>query len=795
MAPVDSDPVTGSVTVALNPPDGQRGYVGIELTRAPVAPGGYYLAVRSVGSTPYRIRPAAHLFERSLPEHELEGSFAFFTVLGGEILDENFQRVEAFQVDQPKIAYVRMSDPTEVEDTIVVTFETFDEGDGLVDRIDTLTLTRVGRSAVFLSPPIELHPGFTEASGAQAMASGPPKTRTAPKGRAKVRNPSRDVAKTVTRWGDTYLVPFGLTLPLRVYQSLAFNHLVTPPRHYICSPPAGDCPLLENLLRDPASVQMTITLPAGADAEGERQLARMELEPGPQPEAGWYLRGIRMTMDGAGAPMTWSDGTARAPEGRLTVKATSPTLAELATARVAVTPPARLGERTDGYPVCHTPNLLLEPLVISIADKYGIPPHYLMSQVHKEAMKGSNGCLNEYSYRYEPYGFDFTFISGDEPDACENNAHKLLQAPNGTTFVGHPFFAQGLSNGQSPDQVEVKPASYCGNPVTPRTLNKTLVPVGAYPTAKFTIADFPGSVHWNVRIRDHQNNEPFLRNRPGSPLTTNEYRVDCRSGLVTFGRPLAQAEAEVLRVDFTPTVVVRRPRPTGFGAALASPFAVTTAEINQRGPNLVTPPNNPATTISAWAAPRLCADEVLTQSIRRYDFGSDEVAALSAWESCMLIKEDPSFDVQGQWYGGASFGLLQVWPANAASTIRSAAPDKGPLLRALYDPLTEPGTKLFIPAIGVEFGAAADVYITVRGEVKSDENKVWPYEGACASDDTAWPRTQCTWQRWWARRFAAFNRGSDDGNCKPNGNDCDVSEFVNYGLRIVEGSVQFVPAP
>ena len=434
MAPVDSDPVTGSVTVALNPPDGQRGYLGVELTRAPVAPGGYYLAVRSVGSTPYRIRPAAHLFERSLPEHELEGSFAFFTVLGGEILDENFQRVEAFQVDQPKIAYVRMSDPTEVEDTIVVTFETFDEGDGLVDRIDTLTLTRVGRSAVFLSPPIELHPGFTEASGAQAMASGPPKTRTAPKGRAKVRNPSRDVAKTVTRWGDTYLVPFGLTLPLRVYQSLAFNHLVTPPRHYICSPPAGDCPLLENLLLDPASVQMTITVPAGADAEGDRQLARLEREPGPDPEAGWYLRGIRMTMDGAGAPMTWSDGTVRAPEGRITVKATSPTLAELATARVAVSRPSALGccatASCPGFGACTTvypaPATVgdLEPLVIDEADRWGVPPHYLMAQVVQEA--GTfDGHLNAYAFRYEPTSRDFKIATGDHGTAVDNQRYLL----------------------------------------------------------------------------------------------------------------------------------------------------------------------------------------------------------------------------------------------------------------------------------------------------------------------------------------------------------------------------------
>ena len=62
LGPVDSDGTTGILpSLTLNEAGGQRGYLGIELTKAPVAPGTYYILVESIGPTPYRIRQGADL--------------------------------------------------------------------------------------------------------------------------------------------------------------------------------------------------------------------------------------------------------------------------------------------------------------------------------------------------------------------------------------------------------------------------------------------------------------------------------------------------------------------------------------------------------------------------------------------------------------------------------------------------------------------------------------------------------------------------------------------------------------
>jgi len=132
--------------------------------------------------------------------------------------------------------------------------------------------------------------------------------------------------------------------------------------------------------------------------------------------------------------MTWSDGTVRAPEGRITVKATSPTLAELATARVAVSRPSALGccatASCPGFGACTTvypaPATVgdLEPLVIDEADRWGVPPHYLMAQVVQEA--GTfDGHLNAYAFRYEPTSRDFKIATGDHGTAVDNQRYLL----------------------------------------------------------------------------------------------------------------------------------------------------------------------------------------------------------------------------------------------------------------------------------------------------------------------------------------------------------------------------------
>jgi len=57
----------------LNDAVAQRGYMGIELTKAPVNPGSTYIVVRSIGGTAYRIRWESQLIARSDPSEDLVG--------------------------------------------------------------------------------------------------------------------------------------------------------------------------------------------------------------------------------------------------------------------------------------------------------------------------------------------------------------------------------------------------------------------------------------------------------------------------------------------------------------------------------------------------------------------------------------------------------------------------------------------------------------------------------------------------------------------------------------------------
>jgi len=105
---VNSDGMTGILpSLELNPAGGARGYLGIELTKAPVDPGTYYVLVESTGATPYRIRQGADLVRRAGQESEYLGAYAVCTVAGGEFLDESFQRIDPdILVSQPTPVWV-----------------------------------------------------------------------------------------------------------------------------------------------------------------------------------------------------------------------------------------------------------------------------------------------------------------------------------------------------------------------------------------------------------------------------------------------------------------------------------------------------------------------------------------------------------------------------------------------------------------------------------------------------------------------------------------------------------------
>jgi hypothetical protein len=159
LGPVDSEGLTGVLSsLTLNEAGGQRGYLGIELTKAPVNPGQYLIMMESIGSTPYRIRWQSQLFGRATPEEDLKGGFVICTVLGGEILDENFQRIKQLVVDRPRQVYVRIDDPTRAVSTFPIDVAT-EEGDGTpVDSISGVLVTRLGQSGVFLSGPVTIVP-------------------------------------------------------------------------------------------------------------------------------------------------------------------------------------------------------------------------------------------------------------------------------------------------------------------------------------------------------------------------------------------------------------------------------------------------------------------------------------------------------------------------------------------------------------------------------------------------------------------------------------------------------------
>jgi hypothetical protein len=159
----------GTVDVTLNQPGSARGYLGAELTQAPVAPGTYVVWVESLDHA-YRVRETAQLVGRG-PADEYKGGFAICTVGGGEILDENFQRIDQLAVASPRVVFVRYVLPGEMASQITADVQTTDASGAIVESVPGVPLTRVATSGVFLSGPI------TVAPNEEGMPAGPARLR------------------------------------------------------------------------------------------------------------------------------------------------------------------------------------------------------------------------------------------------------------------------------------------------------------------------------------------------------------------------------------------------------------------------------------------------------------------------------------------------------------------------------------------------------------------------------------------------------------------------------------------
>jgi len=111
--------------------------------------------VRSIGGTAYRIRWESQLIARSDPSEDLVGGFVICTVLGAEILDGNFQRINPeIVITEPTPIYVRylMGSAMGGAPTMTVKVDTrWPAPDGTVySPAQDLTLTQLASSGVYL---------------------------------------------------------------------------------------------------------------------------------------------------------------------------------------------------------------------------------------------------------------------------------------------------------------------------------------------------------------------------------------------------------------------------------------------------------------------------------------------------------------------------------------------------------------------------------------------------------------------------------------------------------------------
>lgn len=105
------------------------------------------------------------------------------------------------------------------------------------------------------------------------------------------------------------------------------------------------------------------------------------------------------------------------------------TTAEL---KVRIVPPTRLGAagKIGGVTIPHWPSFVrryegqdvsLLDMVIANADRFGIPPQYLMSQMFAEVAD-----LNPYAIRYEPSSRDWKHLTGSWVDTVRTSRRRLM---------------------------------------------------------------------------------------------------------------------------------------------------------------------------------------------------------------------------------------------------------------------------------------------------------------------------------------------------------------------------------
>jgi hypothetical protein len=129
-----------------------QGYMGVELLQAPMNPGTYYIKFETLEGKQYRVRVESDIAWDRTPAGEYQGAFAFVTVMGVEVLDENFTPVNVPEVDVETLFYVRF---LETDSTLPAsqTLTLLIEANGIDDTTGVdVPVTRAGHSPTYIGP-------------------------------------------------------------------------------------------------------------------------------------------------------------------------------------------------------------------------------------------------------------------------------------------------------------------------------------------------------------------------------------------------------------------------------------------------------------------------------------------------------------------------------------------------------------------------------------------------------------------------------------------------------------------
>ncbi|MBK9375016.1 MAG: hypothetical protein IPN03_15145 [Holophagales bacterium] len=733
------------------------GYLGLELTKAPVAPGTYYVYVESLDKD-VKIRDQSPLHLDDTPEGQFQGGFALCTVMSGEILDSDFRLVTPIDVAAPTAAYVRIVDPDETANSFVIDLETYD-GDSPFDRAEEIAMTRLGRSSTFMSEPVELYPPGASPSGAAPASRRLAVTGTSTK-RVRIkakdekveaikRLPSRRVAINVTRFLNTPTIPSGLRVALTLYQGTKFGD-GTP--YYFLADPSFVGPILGERLDPSPPVTWSIDPPAAAQ-EGTGQIARIEIEPAEGQTPGQaFLRGIRI-----------STGEGTIPATKLVVTAVAPGNVK-ASVGVRIARPAALGSHTEIFRDYEGVPVDLKKLIIDTADRHGIPPHYLAAQMYAES------GFNPYTYRYEASSRDFKQLVGDWHETAVGGVRRLYSPAAAFSKLGirRGTVAEFLPSQNAPTDSLTRGVARIPGQEPPEIETFTFVADGS--STSYQVAGLNGDkIQLGVDIRPpgavlREFAQDLLADCASDALSLSEFCVDGDAGTLRFGLPPVGQQV----VSFRRVKVLRNlPPPGTFGSLIGDAQHQQDAvdKIRLKNPLAhVRPPASVSTTIRQWAIQR-GTNPLAGNSLERW--------GETFWDSNLftLIKRDPSFEVQGQWFGAASYGLLQVLPDDVRDKYENPAvfseSDAQFLRTTYYDPMTQnPLDTLFNPANCVPLGAAIDV----RARVISEDQ----------DPDCAHKRNECTWRNNWSRRFCRFNTGGEG--------PCAYGNKILFGIVYQDGS-------